>query len=110
MLPMWSPSSWDRNTQRTSAGSTTEATRVEPAFPEQGGAGVDDDGLLGEDHHRVHEHVRAGLGRDEVGDQVRVAGDALRLGDGGRGVHDRSFAVDWSLPCAPRGLDGRLQP
>ncbi len=25
-LPMWSPSSWERNTQRTSAGSTTEAT------------------------------------------------------------------------------------
>ena len=26
MLPMWSPSSWERNTQRTSAGSTSDVT------------------------------------------------------------------------------------
>ena len=67
---------------------------VEPLLAVQRGAGVDDDGLLGEDHQRVHEHVRAGLGRDEVGDQVRVGGDALRLGDGGSGSMTGSLVAD----------------
>ena len=37
MLPMWSPSSWERKTQRTSAGSTTELTASQPALAEAAG-------------------------------------------------------------------------
>jgi hypothetical protein len=55
--------------------------RFEPSLAEERCAGVDDDGLLGKDDHRVDEHVGTGLGGHQVGDQVRVGRDALWLDD-----------------------------
>jgi hypothetical protein len=96
------------------------------------GAGVHDDRFLGEDDEAVHEDVRAGLGRDEVGDQVRVRGDELRSGRGvlrrsgggeaevgrrvGEGHDEPSFRSWWSsvdsvvARRARRPLDARSTP
>lgn len=50
-----------------------------PLLAVQRGAGVDDDGLLWEDHHGVHHHEGAGLGGHEVRDEVGVLGDSVGL-------------------------------
>ena len=67
---------------------------LEPVLAVHRGAGVDDDRLLAEDHHRVHRHVGAGLGGGEVRDQVGVGRHLHGGGGGDRGLlHRRLLCV-----------------
>ncbi len=94
-LPMWSWSSWDMNTQRTSCGSTTEKTVGEPLVADERAAGVDDHRLAAADDEAVGgEEGPTRVGGDRR-DEERVGGDAV--GSGGQDLErhgDRPFSIE----------------
>ena len=77
---MWSWSSCERKTHRTSSGSTTENVLSQPLLADERAAGVDDDRLRAADHERVGTEERSRRLGGERRDEPGVVGDAVGVG------------------------------